>query len=40
MIDTNLEMALTDEYLARMGVWEQTWVETQVRTFHSTLRPA
>jgi carboxylesterase type B len=29
VIDTNLEMALTDEYLARMGVWEQTWVETQ-----------
>jgi len=29
VIDTNLEMALTDEYLARMGIWEQTWVETQ-----------
>ena len=30
VIDTNLEMALTDEYLARMGIWEQTWTETQV----------
>ena len=30
VIDTNLEMALTDEYLARMAIWEQTWTETQV----------
>ena len=36
VIDTNLEMALTDEYLARMGVWEQTWVETQVLSSHLT----
>ena len=40
VIDTNLEMALTDEYLARMGVWEQTWVETQVLSSHLTSRIA
>ena len=30
VIDTSLEMALTDEYLARMGIWQENWIETQV----------
>ena len=30
IIDTNLEMALTDHYLARMDTWNQNWLENQV----------
>ena len=30
IIDTNLEMALTDRYLARMDTWNQNWLENQV----------
>jgi len=29
IIDTNLEMALTDHYLARMDTWNQNWLENQ-----------